>query len=274
MFDFNVHLPCRRGDDVGGRLADEATMTVEELKRCYTIHRTVLGKTAMGANFMLFNEDYPFGGHALEQWISEVRRDWSRAAFTQLLDFRRDHVDEALDYLLECHVDGIKFHSYVQKIGEADFPVALAAAKAAADRGFFICIDASYGTTRLYDHDNLQLAALLIREIHHVPIILLHSGGVRCWDAMLLALDRPNVYLETSFTLPYYCGSSIESDLSFIYRKIGIDRVLYASDFPYVSLEKSTECINQFFNRFGFSYGERNAILSENAHTLLDRLKR
>lgn len=274
MFDFNVHLPCRQGEDVGGRLAGEATMSLDELKRCYATHRAVLGKAAMGVNFMLFNEDYPFGGHALAQWISEVRRDWSRAAFTQLLDFRRDRVNVALDYLLECHVDGIKLHSYVQKIGESDFPVALAAAKAAAERGFFICIDASYGTTRLYDHDNLRLAALLIREIRNVPIIILHSGGARCWDAMLLALDGPNVYLETSFTLPHYRGSSIESDLSFIYRKIGVDKVLYASDFPYVSLEESTECIGQFFDRFGFSHGERSAILSENAHTLLDRLQR
>jgi predicted TIM-barrel fold metal-dependent hydrolase len=274
MFDFNVHLPCRQGEGVRGRLADEASMSLDELKRCYATYRTLLGKAVMGANFMLFNEDYPFGGHALARCISEVRRDWSRVAITQLLDFRRDRVDAALDYLLECHVDGIKFHSYVQKIDESDFPVALAAAKAAAERGFFICIDASYGTTRLYDHDNLRLAALLIREIRSVPIIILHSGGVRCWDAMLLALDGPNVYLETSFTLPCYRGSSIESDLSFIYRKIGIDKVLYASDFPYVSLEESTECIGYFFERFGFSQGERDAILGENAHALLDRLKR
>jgi predicted TIM-barrel fold metal-dependent hydrolase len=250
-------------------------MSLDDLQLCYTSHRSVLRKAAMDANFMLFNEDYPFGGHALNEFISEVRRDWARtAAFTQLLDFRRDCVDAALDYLVECRVDGIKFHSYVQKIVESDFSFVLTAAKAAAKRGFFICIDASYGTTRLYDHDNLRLAALLIREIHNVPIIILHSGGARCWDAMLLALDRPNVFLETSFTLPYYLGSSIESDLSFIYRKIGVDKVLYASDFPYVSLEESVECIGQFFDRFGFSHAECSAILSENAHNLLDRLKR
>jgi hypothetical protein len=272
MFDFNVHLPCTQTNDVEGCLANEATMSLDELNRCYATHRTVLGQTEMGANFMLFNEDYPFGGHSLAQWISQVRLDWSCAAFTQLLDFRRDGVKNALDYLLECNVDGIKFHSYVQKISQSDFPIALAAAKAAAERGLFICIDASYGTTGLYEYDNLQLAALLIREIRSVPIIILHSGGVRCWDAMLLALDGPNVYLETSFTLPFYRGSRIESDLSYIYRKIGIEKVLYASDFPYISLEESRECIGQFFDRFGFSQNERNAILSENAFRLLDSL--
>ena len=274
MFDFNVHLPCRKGNDVGGRLADEATMSLDELKRCYDSHRPELGKATMGANFMLFNEEYPFGSHVLPQWISEVRRDWTRASFTQLLDFRRDRVDIALDYLRDSRVDGIKFHSYVQKIGEPDFSLVLTAAKAAAERGFFICVDASYGTTRLYDHDNLRLAALLIREIRNVPIVILHSGGARCWEAMLLALEGPNVYLETSFTLPYYRGSSIESDLSFIYRKIGINKVLYASDFPYVSLEESTKSISEFFDRFEFSHGERSAILSENAYALLDRLNR
>jgi predicted TIM-barrel fold metal-dependent hydrolase len=274
MFDFNVHLPFRQDDEVMGLLADESRMSLDELQQCYFSHRSALAQTNMGANFMLFNESYPFGSCALNKWVAEVRKDWSRASFTQLLDFRHVRINEALDFLLECHVDGIKFHSYVQKIEESDFLEVLAAAKAAAERGFFICIDASYGTTRLYQHDNLRLAALLIREIRNVPIIILHSGGMRCWEAMLLALDGPNVYLETSFSLPYFRGSSIESDLSFIYRKIGVDRVLYASDFPYVSLDESTECIGQFFDRYGFSDSERSAILSQNAHALLDRVRR
>jgi predicted TIM-barrel fold metal-dependent hydrolase len=52
------------------------------------------------------------------------------------------------------------------------------------------------------------------------------------------------------------------------------DKVLYASDFPYVSLEESTKSIGEFFDRFEFSHGERSAILSENAYALLDRLNR
>lgn len=269
MFDFNVHLPCPLEKSSDGFLADEAAMGIEDLRRCYRHHQGELRRLTHGANFMLFNEDYPFGDHPVADLIAEVRNDWEIATFTQLLDFRRDGLDATLDRLAAHGVNGIKFHSYVQRIDQAVFPLVLVAAKKAAMRGFFICIDASYGTTHMYDYDNLRLAALLIREIRNVPIVILHSGGVRLWDAMLLTLDGPNVYLETSFTLPYYIGSSIETDLAFIYRKIGIERVLFASDFPYIKLGEAIDCMDAFLERNKFSVGERDAIYSGNARRLI-----
>jgi hypothetical protein len=272
LFDFNVHLPCKQDRDTQGRLLDEGSLNVVDLRRCYAVHRKALKGNMRGANFMLFNQDIPFGDHAIGQWVSEMRGEWDSAAFTQLLDFRRGGLDHALDRIEDSGIDGVKFHSYVQNIDEAAIPATLAAARLAAARRLFICVDASYGTTRMYDHDNLRLVALLVREIRNVPIIILHSGGARCWEAMLLALEAPNVYLETSFTLPYYRGSSIESDLAFIYRKVGIEKVLYASDFPYVPLDESFECIEQFLDRHRFSSKEKSAILGDNARQLLARM--
>ena len=273
MFDFNVHLPCQLEKNSDGCLADEAAMGIGDLRHCYRHHQGELRRLTQSANFMLFNEDYPFGDHPVADWIAEVRNDWEIATFTQLLDFRRDGLDAALDRLAAHGVNGIKFHSYVQCIGEAVFPLVLVAAKKAALRGFFICIDASYGTTHMYDYDNLRLAALLIREIRNVPIVVLHSGGARHWDAMLLALDGPNVYLETSFTLPHYMGSSIETDLAFIYRKIGVERVLFASDFPYIKLGEAIGCMDAFLERNKFSAGERDAIYGVNARRLVASTK-
>jgi predicted TIM-barrel fold metal-dependent hydrolase len=273
LFDFNVHLPCQLEKTSDGCLADELTMGIGELRKCYKEHQSELCRLMQGVNLMLFNEDFPFGAHTLTEWIAEVRKDWDTISFTQLLDFRRDGLDLALDFLASNGVNGIKFHSYVQRISENVFPLVLKAAKKAAARGFFICIDASYGTTRMYDYDNLRLAALLIREIKNVPIIILHSGGVRHWDAMLLALDGPNVYLETSFTLPYYKGSSIEKDLAFIYRKIGIEKVLFASDFPYIKIDEAFDCMESFLERNKFSYNERADIYCNNSIRLISSTK-
>jgi predicted TIM-barrel fold metal-dependent hydrolase len=271
VFDFNVHLPCRQAG-TQERLSDEATMTLGALADCYASHRGSLRAGMQGANFMLFNEDYPFGDHGLADWVAKTRSDWKRAAFTQLLDFRRPELGKALDRLAQAGVEGVKFHSYVQKIGDADIARAAAAARQAAQRGLFVCIDASYGTTRMYEYDNLRLAARVLQEVSATPVVILHSGGARCWEAMLLALDAPNAYLETSFTLPHYAGSSIEADLAFIYRKVGVERVLYASDFPYVGLNESRECAERFFDRYQFGASEREAILGNNARRLLDRL--
>ena len=265
MFDFNVHLPCDLKLNTVGRLIEEGSMTISDLQMCYGSHRQMLRESLDGANFMLFNQDLPFDGYALSSWTEEVRKDWKAAAFTQLLDFRRDGLSEALDRLVEAGVYGVKFHSYVQRIEKHDFCAVIESAKLAAARGMFICVDASYGTTYLYERDNLRLAALLARAITAVPVVILHSGGARCLEAMLIALDCPNVYLETSFSLPFYKGSSVEADFAFAYRKVGVDKILYASDFPYVTVVESLRCIDEFFNKFKFSEAERSAILGDNA---------
>jgi predicted TIM-barrel fold metal-dependent hydrolase len=276
IFDFNIHLPCNLAQDTQGKLGDEARLGVAELGQCYAAHRALLQQQVASGNFMLFNQDLPFGaqqgGPALDTWVRQVQQDFPAAAFTQLLDFRRGAIEPALDRLRTAGVQGVKFHSYVQKIADADIPAAVRAARAAAERGLFICIDASYGTTWMYEHDNLKLAAAIIREVDNVPVIILHSGGARRWEAMLLALESTNVYLETSFTLPFYEGSSVETDLAFIYRKIGIERVLYASDFPYVGLDDARACMQRFLRRHEFSAEEQANMLGQNARRMMAAL--
>lgn len=269
VVDFNIHLPIM--EEVRDRwLATEAVQTPRGFRSAYASIQGELRSALSGANFMLFNQDLPFVESDLRDWTASVRQDWRYCSFTQLLDFRRKNdLDSGLSRLLAAGVNGVKFHSYVQEISRADIPLAVQAAKAAAALGFFICIDASYGTSRMYEFDNLLLAAEIINAVSSVPIIILHSGGVRCWEAMLLSLGTPNVYLETSFSLPFYEGSSIEGDFACIYRKIGCDRVLFASDLPYVGLSDALECANRFLGRHGFTGDERNAILGGNAARLI-----
>jgi hypothetical protein len=271
IFDFNVHLVGDAAADTPDRLRDEGRLDVAGLGECYERHRAALRSSVQAVNLMLFNQALPFEDQPLPAWTARVRRDFPEAVFTQLLDFRRPGLGGALDRLAAAGVGGVKFHSYVQRIADADIPAALDAARAAAERGVFVCIDASYGTTRLYDYDNLKLAAAIVREVRTVPIVILHSGGARRWEAMLLAEDNPNVLLETSFTLPYYEGSAIAGDLAFIYRKIGVDRVLYASDFPYVGLDASIACMERFLEAHAFSAAERAAILGGNARRVFGR---
>jgi predicted TIM-barrel fold metal-dependent hydrolase len=269
VVDFNIHLPIMEASR-DRWLATEAVQTPGGFRSAYAGIQRELRSVLSGANFMLFNQDLPFADSDLGGWTASVRQDWRYCCFTQLFDFRRKNdLDSGLSRLLAAGVNGVKFHSYVQEISRADIPLAVQAARAAASLGFFICIDASYGTSRMYEFDNLLLAAEIINVVSSVPIIILHSGGARCWDAMLLSVGTPNVYLETSFSLPFYEGSSIEDDFAYIYRKIGCDRVLFASDLPYVGLSDALECANRFFERHGFAEDERQAILGGNAARLI-----
>ena len=113
-------------------------------------------------------------------------------------------------------------------------------------------MDASYGSLKMYDCDNLKLVAKIASEVVNTPIVILHSGGSRIFDAMLLVESAPNIFLETSFSLPYYIGSNIESDMAFAYKKIGPDKIIYASDYPYIQHDISLCTALEFFDRHNF----------------------
>jgi predicted TIM-barrel fold metal-dependent hydrolase len=81
-------------------------------------------------------------------------------------------------------------------------------------------------------------------------------------------MDKKNVMLDTSFSLNYYLGSSIEKDYAFAYRRLGAKRVLFGSDVPYVNFENVFSEQLDFFNRFGFSSEDLENIFYKNAMRL------
>ena len=115
----------------------------------------------------------------------------------------------------------------------------------------------------MYQYDNLRLAAFLLEEITSIPVVLLHSGGARILEAFLLAGACPNVYLESSFSLPYYIGSSVEQDMAFAYKRVS-EKVIYGSDFPYVDMATSLKTFLKFVKDWEFTDAEIEGFLSLN----------
>lgn len=265
-FDFNVHLPCSR-DALADRLQDETSMTGAGFENCFLGYREALTENCVGGNIMLLNS--ALEAAAIESLIGTVRASWSNASFTVLVDPRDPHWRERLGQLREVGVSGIKFHCYIQQLSEADFAACVALSTLAQSLGLAVMVDTSYGSLDMYRFDNLRLAAAIATQVRHVPIVLLHSGGARCIEALLLADAADNVYLETSFSLPYYLGSSIERDLAFAYRKLGDERVVYGSDFPYVGLEESKDKFLSFLERWEFSTQAVERILRWNGMAVL-----
>ena len=87
---------------------------------------------------------------------------------------------------------------------------------------------------------------------------------------MLLALDKKNIYLDTSFSLPYYIGSSLETDYAFAYKKIGTHKILYGSDNPYVNPAISLKAHMSFFEKYNFSPKEIEDILYNNSQKIIN----
>ncbi|NOX15369.1 MAG: amidohydrolase family protein [Epsilonproteobacteria bacterium] len=132
----------------------------------------------------------------------------------------------------------------------------------------FIAIDTSYGTLNLYRNDNLKLSTLIANKIKKSPIILLHSGGARVLEAMLIAESQNNIYLETSFSILCYHNSSIEQDFAFAYKKIGTNRVLYGSDSPYINLKESISFTSKYLQKYNFLDSEIENIFFNTAKNI------
>lgn len=261
-FDANIHLPCS-SKLLGERLAEEKDMGRDELIGCFDHYLDEIRKYSISCNFMLFNEEISTSD--TEQFTSHVARQIPDARFTLLAQLNPLMTPTRLNKLYHAGVTAIKFHSYVQNITSDKFSEAVSLAEAAADLGMTIFIDTSFGSTSLYDCDNLRLAAEILKQVTSVPVVLLHSGGARALEAMLLAESAENVFLETSFSLVYYTGSRIEQDLAFAYKRIGSHRVIYGSDFPYVGFAESRQVTEAFLQSNDFTKEEKRDIFQESA---------
>ncbi len=271
IFDFNVHLPCNLKSDVNETVLNEYNMNLEQLTKCYTHHKNTLKNNQVhAANFMLFNQNI-FFKNDLSSFISNINNDFQGSLISALIDFRQQNVYEYLEIAVKSGIKAIKFHSYHQKISNSDFIDITKICKYAEKHNLIICIDTSYGTSKMYEYDNLKLACFISDFITKTPIVLLHSGGARIIEAMLLADEKKNVFLETSFSVLFYLNSSIEQDFAFAYKKIGLDKILYGSDFPYVPLEDSIAKTIVYFEKYNFTSKEIEKIMYDNATNLILR---
>jgi predicted TIM-barrel fold metal-dependent hydrolase len=157
-------------------------------------------------------------------------------------------------------------------ISETDFKKVLNVCKFAEANRKIICIDGSFGTSKMYTYDNMKLACYIADHITKVPIIIIHSGGYRIMEAMLLAMDKKNVMLDTSFSLNYYLGSSLEQDYAFAYKRLGSRRMLFGSDIPYLDFKNTFSQQLDFFNRYKFSSEDMDLIFYKNAQRLADEI--
>ena len=269
MFDWNVHLPCG-SDSLGQRWHDERNMSADELLGCSRLYFDAVRTVVTNANFMIFNEK--LGQVHVSKFCSGIRRLLPEANVTMLIDFSVSNPSEHIQGLIESGVNAVAFHSYFQKITVDHYSSVLNQAKIAASFNMPILIDSSYGSTDMYLCNNLSLAAFILREITNVPVLLMHSGGARAMEAFLLADACSNVFLDTSFSVPYYMDSTIENDLAFAYKRIGVERVLFGSDFPYVDFQDALSKTRLFFERNGFSDSEIEIVFSNTPQKVFGRL--
>lgn len=243
-------------------------LSFEELVQACTYYKEQFPSLSIESGLIfLLNSDFLKKEDNIRKF-RKWRQQTSPFAFGCLLNFRERQSFELLEKARELGFVTLKFHPYIQKIVDKDFESIAPLAQKAESFGMYLTICGSYGTCALDRYSGVRLAAFLGEKVK-CPIIIAHAGGAKLHDASLVADVAPNIFLNTSFFLPYYLGSSLEQDLAFVMKKLGTHRWMYGSDSPYVGLGEAVEKTMGFMDKYHFTDSEKEAFFYGTAKGLL-----
>ncbi len=159
-----------------------------------------------------------------------------------------------ISHLLELGLKGVKIHPDIQNF-DMD------------DKGYIkfyeLCekhnlpILVHTGDNR-YDHSNPNRLIPILKEFKNLTVIGAHFGGWSIWEEASEKLNGiPNFYVDCSSSFHYLSLKTAKK----IILKYGVDRVLFATDYP---MWNADEEINKLL-QMGFKESDYKKIFSENA---------
>lgn len=115
-----------------------------------------------------------------------------------------------------------------------------------------------WGKSSGYGDSGLDGLASLLSKEPDQKVILLHGGGVKLLEVSELVRHFPNILLDLSFTLCKYEGSSIDSDIDFLFKKFD-KRICIGSDSPEFSQDQLRSRFDFFSKSLSVSQAENIA---------------
>lgn len=186
-----------------------------------------------------------------------------------LIDPLAEDAFEQVERVDESNGLGVKLHPYVQRIGREEHIPRIRDVLAEVDhRDLLTIIDCSYGAEHMYEVNGVRLGHALAEDVSS-PIILAHGGGAKIHEAFLTADTFQNIYLDTSFSIPYWSGSSVSDDFAFAMEKMDMDRWVWGTDRPFATHQESVEATERLLSDHGLS--DKGAkLFYENMRSLLE----
>jgi predicted TIM-barrel fold metal-dependent hydrolase len=159
----------------------------------------------------------------------------------------------------------VKIHAHTQRFDVAD-PRVLALTKVAGEVGVVVLMD----NASILPGDCEKLFNLAL-QAPKTTFIFAHLGGMnfRVWNILAAArtadgLFANNVYFDISAMVAIVADSPVEQEFVWTIRNVGVDHVLFGSDFPQYSLARNLDALD----RLGLDEQETSAIRFENARRL------
>jgi uncharacterized protein len=253
--DFNIHI------NSSGIFDEDLNLSLLNLDTEFSRLSNELNAANISCgNLMILDQDLLGKEKERNQLIHHSRE--LNLDLTLLVNQKNKDYVNTLRTAKDIGIKTIKFHPYFQHILGDQHKDAVKIAQAASDMDFNIAVCCSYGTKYVHYINGRRLLADLVIAGIKTPIIALHSGGKDVLDIMSIALDCNNVYLETSYSIPCWIGSSVEADIAFAFKKVGAHRCLYGSDRPYMPLDRNITDTLNFLSKHQFNDNEIDNIMS------------
>ena len=272
IFDSNIHFYNYSTDlnqnnikNVNKNLEFEKNLTEYKIKFFLKHFQEELKKNNLynyQYNLMIFDQNI------LNKNIDLVKLLRNVKSKTVLGNFKTKNFNSYIEKFVNNKINAVKFHRYFQNIKNKDFDNCLKLVRKIDKLKIPILIDTSYGTEKMYSHDNLEFAIEVLKNTKNSKVVLLHSGSLKVMEAYLIASKFENVILDTSFSLDYFKEFLIMDDFIRVYSKIGANRIIFGTDFPYVNLKPSLKNFLSIMKKCKFSTSEIKLIACQNSKKL------
>jgi predicted TIM-barrel fold metal-dependent hydrolase len=179
--------------------------------------------------------------------------------------------DDLRTYVASGHMHGVKLHPRLQGFTIEQLPAVIALVEQAAAYRVPILFDAFPHGSSFFRTQEVRMIHEVAQAVPQADIIMAHCGGIHVLEALMVVKSNRNVVVDVSFTPFWFAGSSVVSDLAFVLRKIGADRILHGSDSPEVLPQKAIEDTLALCAQCGFGESDREQIFAGNIQRLLAR---
>ncbi len=173
---------------------------------------------------------------------------------------------QEIDRIARLGARALKLHPNTQNFDVSN-PLVEQVVREASKNGLPVLFDA----WSPFDADQPGKFVKLAMQVPEAKLILAHAHGSRFPDLLVYEILarypwwRRNVWIDLSATASLFSGGPFAVQLAWVLRKVGIDRLLFGSDYPLDNPRGSVQAVI----KLGFKKEELAKIFHENATKLL-----
>lgn len=247
MIDAHIHYKFQ------GKTQTDAQTELERLRQLISKHG--IGQAVL---YMICDNDFSQKRHELD-FGSNIIPSCMLDPKTPLQALK-----EQLQQLRKNGVKMLKLLPYEQHLLRSDYAQVNQYAKLIQDANMVLTICGSYGSKDIYNTNGVELAAYILERGFTRPLIVAHGGMVKQLDIYSLMREYENLYIDISFIIPYWKGSTVIQNLAYILKELSFKRCFYGSDYPNVSFEDSIQAFTWFCNEYHIEGREKEMLLDLN----------